>query len=663
MTLKARLLSTLFISFALMAILLSLVSHWVILNDFDQLEFEGMQSHMERLDRALTQSHREIDQTVRTWSQWEAAADFVADEGDAGSFESLLNRETMESLRLNLLMLRDASGDILFERYYDYNTDKWLEPISGTRGHLFHLARSNTTAVKKGIYALPQGPLLVSARAIHADDTRVGTLVMGRIFSEHEAQTMATLTNLDITAYDLKHPPLPDDISDALYDLSLKSPRHIEADGEGTLNGYMLIEDFFSFPALIFKISQKRSIHDQGVRAVTLLMSSFVAIFALFAVLNRFIFLRYLIRPFRLLRTDLAKIEDLSDLSRRVSIPKEEEFQSAALAINRTLSSLEANRKELTEAHERYSAVVNQSSEAIYMYDAQTKKIIYGNPAICRLLGYRYAELLQKWVYDLVQAPKAELDATIDSILAGDSYVGERPYRTKFGTLVPLEITASLVHYQGRQVVSVVGRDISERKKSEERIRYLAYHDQLTGLPNRTLFLDRLEQCIKEARRTGNSIGLFFLDLNDFKIINDCHGHKIGDRLLLEVAERLEAHLREMDTVARLGGDEFVVIVKGDATRHNCQTIARKLIQAIDNPFLLDGIEEEVQVGLSIGISIFADDAADMEEMIQHADTAMYAAKRKKHSGWEFFTPEMLAQLGPKQRRITPPTGSEDYNE
>ena len=660
MTLKARLLSTIFISFALMAVLLSLVSHWVILNDFDQLEIEDMQSNMERLDRALTQSHREIDQTARTWSNWKAAAEYVASDGDTGNFASLLNRETMQSLRLNLLMLRDASGDILFERYYDYNANKWMEPISGTRGHLFHLARANAKAVKKGIYALPKGPLLVSARAIHADDTRIGTLVMGRIFSEQEAQSMATLTNLDITAYDLKHPPLPDDISEALFNLSLKSPRYIDADGAGNLSGYILIKDFFNFPALIFKITQKRSIHTQGVRAVTLLMSSFVAIFALFAALNRFVFLRYLIRPFRLLRTDLDKIEDLSDLSRRVSIPKEEEFQAAALAINRTLSSLEANRVELTEAHERYSAVVNQSSEAIYMYDAQTKKVIFANPSICRLLGYRYEELLEKWVYDLVQAPRADLDATINSIIAGDSYTGERLYRTKSGTNVPLEITASLVHYQGRQVISVVGRDISERKKSEERIRYLAYHDQLTGLPNRTLFLDRLEQCIKEARRTGDTIGLFFLDLNDFKTINDCHGHKIGDRLLLEVAERLESHLREMDTVARLGGDEFVVIVKGDATRDNCQTIARKLIQAIDTPFLLDGVQEEIQIGLSIGISIFADDAQCMEELIQHADTAMYAAKRKSHSGWEFFTPKMLAQLGPKHSQTIPDPDAED---
>ena len=637
MTLKARLLSTLFISFGLMAILLTLISHWVILSDFDQLEVKTMRAHMERLDRAMDKSLQKIDQTAQAWSQWRAAANFVTDRNDKQVFASLLNKQTMQTLHLNLLMLRDASGDILFERYYDYTERKWIEPISGTRGHLFHLAREGSPEVKKGIYALPKGPLLVSARTISSAGEPVGTLVMGRIFSQQEAKSMASLTNLDIAAYDLKHPPLPRDVSSALYHLSLKSPRHIKATDNGQLHGYMLVKDLFDFPAILFKVSLERSIHAQGIRAVAMLMAFFVAVFALFAFANRFVFLRYLIRPFRLLRADLDKIEDLSDLSRRVSIPQEPEFQAASRAINRTLASLEANRKELTEAHERYSAVVNQSSEAIYMYDARTKKVLFGNPAMANLLGYRSEELLQCTVYDLVEASKTDIDATIQNILFGTPFVGERSYRTKSGHLVPMEITASLVHYQGRRVVSVVGRDISERKKSEERIRYLAYHDQLTGLPNRTLFLDRLKQSLKEARRNRDKLGLFFLDLNDFKHINDCHGHKVGDRLLLQVAERLQSSLREMDTVARLGGDEFVVIVKGGASRHNCRKVARKLIQSIDTPFLVEEIDQEVRIGLSIGISIFLDDAATLEELIQHADTAMYAAKRNPSSSWEFF--------------------------
>ncbi len=199
-------------------------------------------------------------------------------------------------------------------------------------------------------------------------------------------------------------------------------------------------------------------------------------------------------------------------------------------------------------------------------------------------------------------------------------------------------------HYYGRIWAF---RDITDRKRAEERIRYLATHDDLTDLPNRNLIQDRIEQAIGQARRSGRQLALLYLDLDRFKVINDAYGHPFGDAVLQAAAGRLVSLVRESDTVARHGGDEFLILLNGLRKSSDAHIVARKIVEQLDRPLLVQG--REVHVSGSLGVSVFPEDGESAEALIGNADVAMYRAKDLGRNTFQFFTREMSEET---QRRV-----------
>jgi diguanylate cyclase (GGDEF)-like protein len=184
------------------------------------------------------------------------------------------------------------------------------------------------------------------------------------------------------------------------------------------------------------------------------------------------------------------------------------------------------------------------------------------------------------------------------------------------------------------------GEDITERRRAQEHVTYLAFHDQLTGLANRSMLAERLHVAVSRAARSGDSVGLLCLDVDDFKLVNDSLGHAVGDELLVAVAGRLGRAKRHDDVLARAGGDEFFLLLpsmpseaEGDAL-----TAARRLAAAFDRPFEVESAE--LHVSASVGISLFPRDAADADELLRHADTAMYQAKGAGRGSLTLYSPE-----------------------
>ena len=175
-----------------------------------------------------------------------------------------------------------------------------------------------------------------------------------------------------------------------------------------------------------------------------------------------------------------------------------------------------------------------------------------------------------------------------------------------------------------------------ERKRAEERLMYLAQYDHLTGLVNRTLFRDRLVQAMARSKRLQQPLGLMLLDLDRFKAVNDTMGHSVGDQLLKAVADRLQACIREVDTVARMGGDEFTIILEGLSSDSDIRIVAQRITNSLAEPFQMK--DHTASIGVSIGITVYPSDDHEIDELLKHADAAMYRAKQQGGSSFQFHT-------------------------
>jgi diguanylate cyclase (GGDEF)-like protein len=204
-----------------------------------------------------------------------------------------------------------------------------------------------------------------------------------------------------------------------------------------------------------------------------------------------------------------------------------------------------------------------------------------------------------------------------------------------------LDFCASTIEYGGKVAMLGAAFDITDRKRADEQIRNLAYHDTLTGLPNRLLFRDRLSIAVAQAHRSRQKLAVLFIDLDRFKLINDSLGHALGDRVLQTVSARLQASVREGDTVARVGGDEFVLILPGVERPLQIARVAEKICDALKEPLVLEG--HELFVTTSVGISVYPDDGEDAEALLKNADTAMYRAKEQGRNRYQLFTASMNA--------------------
>ena len=276
--------------------------------------------------------------------------------------------------------------------------------------------------------------------------------------------------------------------------------------------------------------------------------------------------------------------------------------------------------------------VVETMRDAVVVADAHGH-VVDVNPAAQRLLGIPAAALIgcpADTLFADHDAPDGHAQTPPSELL--------REARNRTGDL-ELVVTP-LVDQRGATAGRVlVFRDVSERKQLERNLRHLAYTDALTGLPNRTLFHDRLKQGLASAARRNSPLAVCFLDLDRFKVINDSLGHDVGDRVLISVARRLGACLREEDTLARLGGDEFAVLLPEVSGPSGSASVADKLLRALAAPQLIDG--HELTVSASIGIALFPENGSDVRSLLRSADAAMYSAKARGRGRAALFTPEL----------------------
>ncbi len=300
---------------------------------------------------------------------------------------------------------------------------------------------------------------------------------------------------------------------------------------------------------------------------------------------------------------------------------------------------LKARRNEISLGQSEAFAlsIVNHAVEGIMTVDSGGI-IKFINPAAESIFGYNQSELLGSNICNLISGLK------FPNIYYENIYDGNCEFSgyKNTGDAIPLELTISKFNSSDSSLYTVIFRDITERKNYEDMIKYKAFYDSLTDLPNRLLLKDRLTLEISHAKHTSQKLAVMYLDLDRFKLINDTLGHNMGDKVLKQISSRLKSCVRPDDTVARIGGDEFVILLPGITQEEKIGNIAHRVLNSIREPIVIN--EHELYLTISIGITVFPNDGENEETLLTNADVAMYRAKEKGKNNFQIYTPALNAK-------------------
>lgn len=351
------------------------------------------------------------------------------------------------------------------------------------------------------------------------------------------------------------------------------------------------------------------------------------------------------------LKTSFREIETLRETSEeafdRVLNQQRWEVFSASRKLQQEICKrrrIEELLEHIEEAETKYRFLVEKTLVGVFI--VQGDCFSYVNPRFAEIFGYSAEEILREGnvLKFIEREDRAFVAGNFRRQLSGE--VSNLQYefrgRRKDGNIVHVEALNGLGTYNGHNAVLGTLIDISERKQAEEKLLHMAFHDPLTGLPNRMLFNDRAEQAIAMTRRDNEVLALLFIDIDRFKAINDSLGHAAGDRLICEVADRLSECVRESDTVSRFGGDEFNLMLTQVHNQSDTELIAHKILLALRRPFNIEG--HELHVTASIGIALFPRDGSDVQTLIKNSDMALYRAKDLGRNNYQTFNPAMNAR-------------------
>jgi diguanylate cyclase (GGDEF)-like protein/PAS domain S-box-containing protein len=309
------------------------------------------------------------------------------------------------------------------------------------------------------------------------------------------------------------------------------------------------------------------------------------------------------------------------------------------LSLARDITERKQSEKALRESEILLRKLFEAIPESVIVHDEEGN-IIYINDVAAKRLEWPIKKLIGRNLREFIKSENADLlSEHVKKAQTKGSCSFETTYISRTGKRIVSEVNERPIELEGKSAILSVARDITERKRTEQQLAYIATHDALTGLPNRVLFSDRLTLALAQAQRSQQKLAVLVLDLDRFKDINDTLGHSVGDQLLRVTSKRLKGLLRKSDTLARMGGDEFLLLVPGLTQRKHATEVARKILGSFQEPFLVE--DHELRTTTSIGVTIYPDDGTDADTLLKNADIAMYTAKRKGRNTYQRYTATM----------------------
>lgn len=626
---------------------------------FKKTELTEASLDIERFLGIISREVDAVDSFCKDYAYWADTYEFMI-APTREYIDANFNVPYLKTQNIQFVCHIDLKGKVLYSAMYDGDPDSYkplkLNDFKVPDSDLSQMAASVLQGKfeEKGIVKTSHGLFFAASHPVRDDfmtrDPR-GKIIMGREINDRQIMKMCSLLKVDGDIFPLnKIPDAENNIKEKLINSHEKFTFNIRSD---FIDSYGLLKCIHNEPAALLSLHYPRNIKQIGnqtvkISAVIIFFCGLIILYTVFLFLKKNI-----LKPIEGLTERAVLIEYKSDFNSRLPVKTKDEISTLAWAFNALLDRLaEVNysleqkvddrTRDLLSANQELmlmQQVFDHSLEGITITDKDAN-IIKVNSAFTSITGYKADEVIGQNPRILKSDHHDEnyYKEMWKSLTTTGYWANEIWNRHKDGKAYPEWISVSAIKNSAGEITHYVGlfHDISDIKRQEEFIRHQAFHDSLTGLPNRPLLINRIDKAIARASRENLRFAVIFLDLDNFKNINDSLGHAVGDILLREAAERLRHVARSVDTVARLGGDEFIILVEDMTDEKPAASLARRILDSFKKPFNIK--ENDLHVGTSIGIAIFPEDGEDTGVLIRNADTAMYRAKENGRENFAMFT-------------------------
>jgi diguanylate cyclase (GGDEF)-like protein/PAS domain S-box-containing protein len=633
MTLRTKTLAVTGTTLVLMILIIYSITEAILLGGYTKLEKQNILQNADQAVKMIDDEFRYIESFESDWAGWDDTYQFVQDINQE-YIDNNLTDATVLNLHVDFLIYIKTDNRLAYCKFVDPETGEDAvcpdSLIKYVFSNSFLLRNENNINTLTGLAILPENPIFLAYAPILTSQFQGpvrGTLITGRYLSSKEVKRLGSKVNLPIKLQRIDSPQLPHDFNVAKQSLSIHERiTAIELD-ENTIATYALLTDLQNKPILMMRIDKERLIFAQGKASMNYFILSLLVIGLVFILATlSFLEVTVLSRVIRL-SSEVKDIGSTGDLLKKTTVSGQDEVSGLSTAINQMLESVRVST-------ERDRAILETMEDAYFELDLKGD-VTFFNDSLARIFGYQkddYRDLNYRHFL-------SNANAKITVKAFGQLFKTGKPIKnleTGFfkgnGEQIFLESTVSIIENGSGKAVGFRGiaRDVTDRKRASEELRYMVYHDSLTGLLNRKAFHENLASELLYADRYSQERTLLFMDLDKFKKVNDTYGHDVGDKLLKKFTERIGNTLRKTDGIYRLGGDEFAIILPTPSNQDS-EITAQKIVDMMMKPFQVEEITIDF-VTISIGVSIFPLNGTHPETLLSYADKTMYEAKKSRNT-------------------------------
>jgi diguanylate cyclase (GGDEF)-like protein/PAS domain S-box-containing protein len=653
MTLRAK--TLLIVGTTLLGLLLVLyaASSRILSDGFTRAEEQSTRHVVQGVLSVISQTVDQVDQQWLQWSAWDDTYAFVENRNRAYIESNLIN-EGLATTQTNFVAFVHSSGRLVFGTAFDPTSKQKLPIPVELKQHLVPgdplLRHDNVNSSLAGLIMLPKGAMVIASRPIVTSENKGpirGTLIAGRYLDDAKVERLSQFVPLSVDLLPINGESLPDDFKAARASLLRQPTPYVLPLSADRIAGYTVLKDIYGKPILLLRVTTGRNLYKQGLHMLRYFMLSLAVLGIVFLFVALIPLEKLVLSRLTGLSADVSRVSKSDDLSARVEMKGNDELSHLAGTINGMLEALQKAQRTQMESEELnrgLAQIVLSSSDALYIAYPDSDHLEW-HGHIDDLLGYAPGEFPRTkaaWQQSIHPDDRAGvLEAYKRSCKKGETFNVDYRVRRKDGTILHWMNIGKPIQNADEKFIRFIGActDITERKTLEERLAHQAFHDPLTNLPNRALFLSRLKDALIRSGRTKTQVAVMFVDLDNFKIINDSLGHSLGDQLLVAIAGRLQKCLRAGDTAARFGGDEFALIIDSIESPNHLIHVAERIIDSLRASIELEG--HEIHSTPSIGIALSRSSKDNVDELLRNADAAMYEAKRKGKARYQVFETSM----------------------